>query len=58
MATRLPRITIQKGRFRYHVRITGVNGGIIATTESYYSKSNAIRSAKHLAKATGLGYSR
>jgi uncharacterized protein YegP (UPF0339 family) len=47
-------IRLKKGLLVWHYVVVAKNGEIIATSETYFSKSNAKRAAKRLAGAIGV----
>jgi uncharacterized protein YegP (UPF0339 family) len=47
-------IEVAKGKRRWFWRLVSKNGQTVLTSEQYYSKYNALRSARRLAEANGL----
>lgn len=47
-------IKVRKKLLFWYWRLQAANGQIIATSEVYYSKSNAMRTAKKLSKAINV----
>lgn len=51
---RQPYFEIFKGRLRWRWNLVGANGEVVAVSQAYWSKSNAIRAAVRLAEAMSL----
>jgi hypothetical protein len=47
-----------RGKLLYHWVLVAGNGEVLATSETYYSKSNAERAAWRLSKAIGVEWDR
>jgi hypothetical protein len=43
-----------RGKLLYHRVLAAANGEVVATSETYYSKSNANRAARRLSDAIGV----
>lgn len=48
-------IEVKRGTLVWHWRIKAGNGEILATSETYYSRSNAIRAARKIADEFSWG---
>ena len=45
-----------RGKLLYHWVLVASNGEVLATSETYYSKSNAYRAANRLSRAISVGF--
>ena len=56
MNKRRPHLELRRGLIFWHYAIVAGNGQVMATSETYFSKSNAVRAVEEAATDLGLNW--